>query len=90
MSGTFHGKAEYAQKVYQPLAAHLSTWPRPSVLRVLADGEWGTVEFLGKGGIGNNGTDYAMRYCWILRVVGGKVVEVTGYFDQTKVIELFA
>ena len=90
ISGTCHGLAEYLEKIYRPLDERLTRWPRPQVLRILVDGQWGLVEFSGVGGLGRNGTDYSMRYCWLLRVVDGKVREVVGYYDQGKVAELFA
>lgn len=90
VSGTFHGKQEYADGVYHRLAERLETWPRPRVLRILADGDWGFVEFEGVGGRGTNGTDYTMRYCWVMRVEDDLVREVVGYYDQSKVAELFS
>jgi ketosteroid isomerase-like protein len=90
VSGTCHGKAEYLEKIYRPLDERLERWPRPEVLRILVDGDWCLVEFSGVGGLGRNGTDYSMRYCWVMRVADGQVREVTGYYDQAKVAELFA
>jgi uncharacterized protein len=90
VSGTFRGKQAYADGVWHPLDDHLVTWPRAEVLRILADGEWAVVEFRGVGGVGRNGTDYSLQYCWVVRVVDDEVREVVGYYDQTKVAELFA
>jgi ketosteroid isomerase-like protein len=90
ISGTYRGKADYLQNVYRPLDQRLKRWPRPQVLRLLVDGQFGIVEFAGVGGLGHNGTDYSMRYCWLMRFTDGKVQEVTGYYDQGKVAELFA
>jgi ketosteroid isomerase-like protein len=89
VSGTFHSKAEYIDKVYRPLDEHLETWPRAEVLRILADGDWAIVEFNGVGGVGTNGTDYSLRYCWVIHVEDSRITEVVGYYDQTKVAELF-
>ncbi|MBM9467485.1 nuclear transport factor 2 family protein [Nakamurella leprariae] len=90
ISGTCHGRAEYLERIYRPLAERLERWPRPEVLRIMVDGDWGLVEFSGVGGLGRNGTDYSMRYCWLMRVADGAVREVIGYYDQGKVAELFA
>jgi len=90
VSGTFHGKQAYADGVWRPLDDRLERWPRADVMRILADGEWATVEFHGVDGLGRNGTDYTLEYCWVIRVVDGLVREVVGYYDQTKVAELFA
>jgi uncharacterized protein len=59
------------------------------VVRILADGERAVVEFLGVGGLGRNGTDYTLQYCWVIHVVDDLVREVVGYYDQVKVNELF-
>ena len=90
VSGTFRGKQSYIDHVWRPLDDHLTRWPRADVLRILADGEWAVVEFRGVGGIGRNGTDYSLHYCWIVRVVDDQVREVVGYYDQVKVNELFS
>ena len=57
---------------------------------ILADGEWAVVQFRGVGGVGRNGADYTLEYCWVIRVVDDRVREVVGYYDQVKVAELFA
>jgi uncharacterized protein len=90
VSGTFRGKQSYIDNVWRPLDDHLVTWPTASVLRILADGEWAVVEFRGVGGLGRNGADYTLEYCWVVRVVDDRVREVVGYYDQVKVNELFA
>ena len=90
VSGTYHGKEEYAEKVYRPLDERLASWPRPVVERIIGEGEWATVMFHSEGGRGKNGVDYNMRYCWVMRVAQGKVREVIGFYDQTKVVELFS
>jgi ketosteroid isomerase-like protein len=90
VSGVFHGLAEYVEGVYRPLDEKLAVWPHPTVERIIADGEWGSIEFRSEGGLGHNGTDYNMRYCWVVRVVDDRIVEVVGYYDQTKVVALFA
>ena len=90
VSGTFRGKQSYIDNVWRPLDDHLSTWPRADVVRILADGEWAVVEFHGVGGVGRNGTDYTLQYCWVIRVADDRIREVVGYYDQVKVNELFA
>jgi ketosteroid isomerase-like protein len=89
VSGTFRSKADYIEKVYRPLDDHLETWPQADVTRILADGDWAIVEFNGVGGVGKNGTDYSLQYCWVIHVEANVITEVTGYYDQTKVAELF-
>jgi hypothetical protein len=90
ISGTYRGLTAYVDGIYKPLDERLESWPRPSVERIVADGEWGVVEFSSTGGRGTNGTDYNMRYCWVIHVQQGLVTEVTGYYDTRTVCALFA
>ena len=90
VSGTYHGLAEYTEGVYRPLDERLESWPRPTVERIVAEGEWGVVEFSSTGGRGKNGVDYNMRYCWVIHVEDDQVTEVTGYYDTSNVVALFA
>ena len=90
ISGTYRSKEEYAAKVFGPLDQRLETWPRPVVERIIADGDWATVLFDSHGGLGKNGTDYNMQYCWIMRVAEEKIREVIGFYDQVKVAQLFS
>jgi ketosteroid isomerase-like protein len=89
ISGTYHGRDAYITGIYRRLDERLASWPRPQVERIVADGEWGVVEFSGDGGMGKNGIDYNMRYCWIIHVVNDRIVEVVGYYDTQKVTALF-
>jgi hypothetical protein len=90
VSGTYHGLEEYTDGVYRPLDERLESWPRPTVERIVAEGEWGVVEFSSTGGRGKNGVDYNMRYCWVIHVENSLVTEVTGYYDTANVDALFA
>jgi ketosteroid isomerase-like protein len=89
ISGTYRGRDAYIDGVYRRLDERLASWPRPHVERIIADGEWGMVEFSSTGGLGKNGTGYDMRYCWVIHVVDDRVVEVVGYYDTQKVTALF-
>jgi ketosteroid isomerase-like protein len=90
ISGTYRGRDAYIDGVYRPLDERLETWPRPKVERIIAQGDWGVVEFSSTGGRGKNGIDYNMRYCWLIHVEDGLVTEVIGYYDTTTVAALFA
>jgi ketosteroid isomerase-like protein len=56
VSGAFRGKQEHIERVYRPLDHKLATWLKPAVERVIANGDWGTVQFSSTGGLGTNGT----------------------------------
>lgn len=90
ISGIYRSKQEYTEKVYKPLDERLASWPKPVVEQIIGDGEWAAVRFRSEGGRGKNGVDYNMIYCWLMRVSGGKVREVTGFYDQIRVGELFS
>ncbi|MFC6712667.1 nuclear transport factor 2 family protein [Branchiibius cervicis] len=90
VSGVFRGKQAYIGGVYHPLDDHLVSWPRADVVRIIGDGEWAAVQFRGSGGQGRNGTDYSLDYCWLIHVTGEQISEVIGFYDQTKVHELFS
>ena len=90
ISGTYRGRDAYIEGIYRRLDERLASWPRPHVERIIADGQWGVVEFSSTGGRGKNGTDYNMRYCWIIHVMNDRVVEVVGYYDTQTVTALFA
>jgi uncharacterized protein len=90
ISGTYRGRDAYIDGVYRPLDERLESWPRPAVDRIVAEGDWGVVEFSSTGGRGKNGIDYNMRYCWIIHVENELVTEVIGYYDTSTVSALFA
>jgi uncharacterized protein len=90
ISGTYRGRKAYVDGIYRRLDEKLESWPRPAVERVVAEGEWGVVEFSSTGGRGRNGIDYNMRYCWVMRVEHDLVTEVIGYYDTSTVDALFA
>lgn len=89
VSGRYEGLPAYTEGVYRKLDDKLAHWPVPHVERIIAQGDWGMVEFTSTQGLGKNGADYNMRYCWIIRVQDDHVAEVIGYYDTAKVIELF-
>ncbi|MFZ2016502.1 MAG: hypothetical protein WAV00_22000 [Nocardioides sp.] len=89
ISGTGRGLDPYVEAIVRPLDERLESWPRPEVERILAEGEWGVVEFSSTGGRGKNGIDYNMRYCWIIHVEADLVTEVIGFYDTSTVQALF-
>ena len=89
ISGTYRGLDAYIDGIFRPLDERLETWPRPRVERIVAEDGWGVVEFSSTGGRGKNGTDYNMRYCWVIHVEDDLVTEVIGYYDTSTVRALF-
>jgi ketosteroid isomerase-like protein len=90
LAGRYAGRSEYVEKVLDPLHERLATPLRPRIEQILADGETGVVLFRTEGARGRNGADFSMRYCWVVRVVDGSIVEITGFYDSKRMCDLFA
>jgi len=46
------------------------------------------VQFHGEGGVGKNGANFDMQYCWVIKIRNQKIVHVTGYYDSVKMTAL--
>ena len=90
LSGRYEGKKAYVDGVLARLHERLATPLRPTVEQLLVDGEWACVRFRTEGVRGRNGADFSMQYCWLLRVVAGRVTEIVGFYDTRKMADLFA
>jgi len=88
ISGVSHSKKEYMDKTYLPLQAVFAGATSCKVKRVVAEGDTVVVEWHGETPLASGG-GYANDYCWVVRVAGDKLVEVTGYFDTAAVQALF-
>ena len=91
ISGTYHGKQVYLEKVYKPLLAVFNGPTKCHVRRILGDGDTVAVEWHGETPT-TTGFHYSMNYCWLIRVRedGKAIQEVTGYYDTAMVNALFA
>jgi uncharacterized protein len=90
IAGTYTGKAAYIQGVYQRLDSRLARWPVPRVQRIAVDDDWAVVFFRGVDGLGRRGEDYSQDFTWWMRVAGGQIREVIGFYDSEKVSALLA
>ena len=90
LAGRYEGKKEYSERILIPLRDRLATPVKPIIDMILADGEWGIVQFHSEGVSGRNGADFSMQYCWIMKVVDQKITEVIGYYDSAKMRDLFS
>ena len=88
ISGVSHSKKEYMDKTYLPLQSVFAGSTSCKVKRVVADGDTVVVEWHGETPLAKGGV-YANDYCWVVRVAGDKLTEVTGYFDTAAVQALF-
>ncbi|MDE0006465.1 MAG: nitroreductase family protein [Rhodospirillaceae bacterium] len=86
--GTYESKAQFLADGSGPVHALLESPLRPEVDEVLADGEVVVVRWHGVAQTRSGGR-YRNTYCWVMRLDGGVIVEVTSYFDSAAVARLF-
>ena len=89
VAGTYEGKQVYLEKIMKRLGDRLLSWPKPVVENIVVDGDTACVQFHGEGGVGKNGANFDMRYCWVIRLRDGLIAHVTGYYDSVKMTALF-
>ncbi len=88
LSGTYRGKPELMEKLLGPLFGQLKAGIKTEIERLLGEGDYvialtsGTAET-------TDGRPYNNRYCQVIRLEGGKFVEVTEYFDTQLASEVF-
>ena len=88
LSGEYRSKREFLDATYERLAAVLKEPVQPRVRRIIAEGDLAVVEWHGHAtSIANRA--YDNDYCWVIRVAGDRIVEVTAYLDGALVEELF-
>jgi ketosteroid isomerase-like protein len=79
-SGTFQGKAELQEKLLGPLFAQLKQGIRSTVHRLVAENGYVVAQTSGEAET-LDGRPYNNTYCWIIRLEGGKFIEVTEFMD---------
>ena len=88
LSGTYTGKAELMESLLGPLFGQLKQGIHMEVHRLVAEGDYvvahtsGTAETL-------DGRPYNNSYCWIIKIEGGKLAEVTEFLDTELVTTVF-
>ena len=88
VSRTYFSKREFLDTAVRPLGERVSGAIQPTVRDVRADGDKVIVEWDGRA-TGKNGTLYIQTYCWVMRIVNGKVREGTAYLDTELVSQLW-
>jgi uncharacterized protein len=88
LSGEYRNKSEFIEATYERLAAVLKEPVRPRVRRIIAEGDLAVVEWHGHA-TSIIDRPYDNDYCWVIRVTGDRIVEVTAYLDGALVEELF-
>ena len=90
LAGRYEGKQAYIEGITKPILAKLKSPFCPILDRIIADGEWAAVHFHSKDVKAANGMNYDLDYCWLMKAVDEKIVEVVGFYDQRKVKDLFS
>jgi uncharacterized protein len=86
-AGTYEGKEAVLEQLLRPVMALMTQPYRVLPERILASGdEFVVVEMRGDGNRTKSGVAYDNAYCWVCRVVGGKLEEIREYADT----ELFS
>ena len=88
LAGAYTSKQEFLDATYERLARVLAEPVRPTVTRIIAAGEWAVVQWRGTAPT-REGEPYDNVFCWVIRVVDGRITEVTAYLDSVAVVELF-
>jgi ketosteroid isomerase-like protein len=79
-SGTYRGKEAVRTKLLQPLFAQFADRYTNALHRIVAEGDCVVVECRGKVTT-KTGKPYNNTYCWVCRLVDGKLTELTEYLD---------
>jgi ketosteroid isomerase-like protein len=86
-SGTYRGKTTILGKLLQPLRQQFADQYTNSASRIVAEGDVVVVECRGRVTT-RTGKPYRNTYCWVCRMDGGKVKELTEYMDTQLVAEV--
>lgn len=90
ISGRYEGKETYRREVLEKLHERLAKSPKLTLLAMLIDGDMACVRFQSRDGLGVNGADFSMDYCWVIHIVESSIKEIWGYYDTRKMIALLA
>ena len=88
LSGEYRSKREFLDATYERLADVLKQPIQPRVRRIIAEGDLAVVEWRGHA-TSIVDRPYNNDYCWVVRVAGDRIVEVTAYLDGGLLEELF-
>lgn len=77
---TYRSRDAFLAQAVRPFSARLRTPLRPLSRRIWADGDHVIVHWAGEA-VARDGRAYRNRYVWILRMAGGKAVEVNAFLD---------
>lgn len=79
-AGVHRGRQDLLKRAVKPLSARLASPIRPTVQHVWAEDDHVIVQWDGETTT-KDGKPYRNSYLWVLRMQGGRAVEVTAYLD---------
>jgi uncharacterized protein (TIGR02246 family) len=88
VSRTYTSRDAFVEGAVKPLTAKLDGPIVPTVRDIIAEGEKVALQWEGRSS-GKNGTIYYQTYCWVMRIVDGKVREGTAYLDTELISQLW-
>ena len=80
VSGVFTSRQEFYEKALATVTRRLTARVKPTVLRILGEGDLVVVEWRGES-VTKTGMAYNNAYCWVLRIRESQIVEGTIYSD---------
>ena len=88
LSGTYRGKAELGEKLLGPLFGRLKAGIHMEIHHLVAEGDQVVAVMSGQAET-HEGVAYNNEYCWLVRVIESKMVEVTEFMDTGLVQRVF-
>lgn len=88
-SHTWEGLPSVRADLFEPLFAQFGTTYRNRAIRLIAEGDWVVIESRGDV-VTKQGKPYRNTYCYVCRLNGGKLREVTEYCDTQLIAETLA
>ena len=88
ISATYGSKKQFFDGATRPLAAKLRGLIIPKVTNLIADGDYVVAQWEGDATM-TSGQPYHQTYCWVMRLLDGKVKEGTAYLDTELLADVF-
>jgi uncharacterized protein (TIGR02246 family) len=88
ISGRYGSKREFLASAVGGLTERLDGAIHARTVNILADGDHVILQWEGTAR-SRTGKPYEQTYCWVLRLAGDKIVEVTAYLDTELVSAMF-
>ncbi|MGH2588577.1 MAG: nuclear transport factor 2 family protein [Dehalococcoidia bacterium] len=88
VAGTYTSRQDFLDRAIAPISARLSQPIRPTVQSILAEGDQVVALWDGHA-TATDGLPYDNTYCWVMRVLDGKVTAATAFFDSPHLTDLF-